>query len=65
MEKFKEGQTVKYNGRKTHIEVLHGDGTCNIKNPDWDYDEEKYCAANGLEYDINFWLTVNLSDLQI
>ena len=59
-----EGQSVKYEGKKTHIETLHGDGTCNIANPDWDYDEEATCVDDGDEYDIPYWITVKLSELE-
>ncbi|MFZ1496592.1 MAG: hypothetical protein WAS72_06010 [Saprospiraceae bacterium] len=63
MENFTIGQTVKYNGKETHIEVLHRDGTCNIANPDWNWDEEAECVANNLEYDVPYWITVKLSEL--
>lgn len=63
MEKFTEGQTVKYNGKETHIEVLNDGGTCNIANPDWDWDEEGECVANGIEYDVPYWITVKTSEL--
>ena len=63
MENFKEGQTVKYEGKETHIEVIHSDGTCNIANPNWDWDEEAQCVNAGLEYDVPYWITVKLSEL--
>jgi hypothetical protein len=62
---FYAGQTVKYNGKSTHIEALHGDGTCNIANPHWDWDDEVECVANNIPYDIPFWITVSLSDLSV
>lgn len=63
MQEFKKGQNVKYEGKETHIEVLHGDGTCNIANPYWDWDDEAMCVNNGIEYDVPFWITVKLSEL--
>lgn len=64
LDSFFEGQSVKYEGKETHIETLHGDGTCNIANPDWDYDEEATCVYDGDEYDIPYWITVKLSELE-
>ena len=67
MGKFKVGQTVKYMGKETHIETLHGDGTCNIANPFWDWDEEAEYASDGLDYDcyVRYWITVDLSELSV
>ncbi len=60
---FKEGDNVKYNDKETHLENIYEDGTCRIKNPDWDWDEEAECVANEIDYDVPFWITVNLVEL--
>ena len=65
MENFTLGQKVKYNGKETQIDVLHGDGTCNIVNPDWTWDDESECIANNVEYGISYWTTVKLSELSV
>jgi hypothetical protein len=62
--KFQEGQEVKYNGQVTHIDIIYDDKTCRIQNPDWDWDMEAECVANGVDYDVPFWITVKLSDLK-
>jgi hypothetical protein len=60
---FYEGQDVMYNGAKTHIECIYDADTCRIANPDWDWDMEAECVANGIDYDAPYWITVNISDL--
>ncbi len=65
MEIFKEGQTVKYEGKETHIENIYEDGTCRIANPDWDWDDEAQCVNDGIEYDVPYWITVKLSELSV
>jgi len=61
---MEEGQNVIYEGKHTHIEVIHGDGTCNIKNPYWNWDEEDCCVQSDVEYGMNYWITVKLSELK-
>jgi len=61
--KYEEGQTVEYAGKQTHIETIFEDGTCNIANPFWDWDEEGEYVRNDEEYDVPYWLTVKLSEL--
>ena len=63
MEKFKEGKEVKYNGKETYIEEIYKDGMCKIANPDWDYDEEGLCVSLDINYDIPYWINVNISEL--
>lgn len=58
-----EGQTVKYNGATTHIERIYDDGACRIANPDWDWDMEAECVANDIEYNVPYWIKVNISEL--
>jgi hypothetical protein len=60
---FKEGQNVSFNGKQTHIENIYDDETCRIANPDWDWDEEAACVANGIDYDVPYWITVKLSKI--
>jgi hypothetical protein len=60
---LREGQEVKYNGQITHIETIYDDETCRIKNPDWDWDTESECVAAGIDYDVPFWISVNIKDL--
>lgn len=60
---FHEGQTVKYNGATTHIELIYEVDTCRIANPEWDWDSEAECVANGVDYDVPYWITVNISEL--
>jgi hypothetical protein len=60
---FKSGQKVLYQGKESHIEILHDNGTCVIANPQWNWDEEAECVEIGIEYDIPYWITVNLSEL--
>jgi len=62
---FYPGQEVKYNGKTTHIDVIYGDQTCRIVNPDWDWDMEAECVAADLEYEVPFWITVNIQDLSL
>ena len=57
------GQSVLYNGKETYIDIIYDDGTCTIANPDWDYDDEGVFVREGLDYPIEFWLTVNQSEL--
>jgi hypothetical protein len=59
-----DGQEAKYEGKKTFIEKLNEDETCVIRNPDWDWDEEAECVNSEIDYDIPYWITVNISDLQ-
>jgi len=61
--KFIEGQEVKYKNKETHIETLNNDGTCVIANPFWDWDEEGLCVDEGIDYDIPYWITVKLTEL--
>lgn len=63
MENFKEGQKVKYDGKETHIEKIHEDGTCNIANSYWDWDDEAQYVNDGIEYDVPYWITIKLSEL--
>jgi hypothetical protein len=65
MENFKEGQEVIYNGMKTFIEIMHCDETCNIRNPYWNWDDEANCVNEGISYDVEYWITVALSDLKL
>lgn len=60
---MKAGDTVIYQGKETHIEVLFGDGTCNIANPFSNWDEEAVCVESGEEYEVPYWITVDLNDL--
>ena len=62
---FTVGQSVFYKNKQTHIEQIYKDGTCMIANPDWDWDEEGLCVDNDLEYDIPYWITVNISELKV
>ncbi|MDP2188549.1 MAG: hypothetical protein Q8J69_07690 [Sphingobacteriaceae bacterium] len=63
MNKFSEGQKVTYEGKETHIEQIYADGSCKIANPDWDWDEEAECVSEGVEYDVQYWINVNLAEL--
>lgn len=67
MGNFIEGQTVKYDGKETHIENIFEDGTCTIANPywDWDWDDEAQCVNDGVEYDTPYWIKVKLSELSV
>jgi hypothetical protein len=56
-----EGQDVLYRGKKTYIEVIHNNHTCNIANPYWNWDEE----ASDSDYDVPYWITVKLSELKL
>jgi hypothetical protein len=60
---MKEGQKVKYENKETHIETLNNDGTCIIMNPDWNWDEEGLCVNEGIDYDVDFWIKVNIKEL--
>ena len=60
---FEEGQKVKYENKETHIEILYLDGLCVIANPFWDWDEEGLCVSKGIEYDIPYWITVKITEL--
>lgn len=60
---FKSGQDVYYEGKKTFIEELYGDGTARIKNPGWNWDEEAASVEMEEEYEEVFWLTVNITEL--
>ena len=62
---FKNGMDVLFKGKPSHIEILHGDGTANIRNPEWDWDLEAECIAKGIEYDVPHWITVKLSKLSL
>jgi hypothetical protein len=60
---FKEGQKVKYKNKETHIATLNNDGSCVISNPFWDWDEEGLCVNEGVDYDIPYWINVNICEL--
>lgn len=58
---FKVGQKIKYKGKESHIEVIHNDGTCNIANPEWDWDMEAECVNLGIDYNVPYWINVKLN----
>lgn len=60
---YRVDEIVIYDDKKTTIQNFNGDGTCNIINPDYDYDLEKECHLNDIEYDIPYRLTVRISEL--
>lgn len=60
---FYEGQEVKYKGAATHIELFYEDGTCCIANPEWDWDMEAEHTAAGTDYDVPYWIKVNIAEL--
>lgn len=63
--KTKEGmpKIVLYNEKNTIILKYNEDATCIIINPDYDYDLEKECHINNIEYGIPYCITVSLLDL--
>lgn len=60
---FHEGQEVKYKGAATFIDIIYDDGTCRIANPDWDWDMEAEHVYADTEYDVPYWIKVNISEL--
>jgi hypothetical protein len=60
---FKEGQKVNYKNKETHIETLNDDGSCIIANPIWNWDEESLCVDEGFDYDVPYWINVNITEL--
>jgi hypothetical protein len=60
---FKTGQEVMFQGRQTHIEKVNDDSTFVIANPFWEWDDEDYCISIGEDYDMPYWITVDLSEL--
>lgn len=60
---YRINDIVLYNGKKSIIQNINEDGTCNIINPDYDYDLEKECHINNIEYGIQYCLNVSLLEL--
>ena len=60
---FTEGQKVIYEGSETHIETMHDNETCAIANPAWNWDEEAECVGAEIDYNIPYWITVKLTEL--
>lgn len=62
---FTVGQKVFTGDFETEILELHGDGTCTIKNPGWDWDEEGEAVTNGESYNEPYKIRVKISDLSL
>jgi hypothetical protein len=60
---MKAGEDVKYQNKETFIEFVNHDLTCIIMNPDWSWEEEGLCIENDIDYDIPYWITVNINKL--
>ena len=61
---FKEGDDVFYHGKKTQINYINEDGTCQIDNPYWSWDDEAAYVDADEDYDVPYTITVNLSELR-
>lgn len=64
---FKENEIVLYKGNETKIRAIYNDGTCQIKNPDYEWQDDCNVNAHG-EIEVNdwistYWITVNLNEL--
>jgi len=55
------GSYVLYDGKKTFVEAVNIDGTVNIKNPEWDWDDEVECLEYGITYDLPYWIKVPIN----
>tara|TARA_R110000851_G_scaffold309988_1_gene469606 strand:- start:419 stop:607 length:189 start_codon:yes stop_codon:yes gene_type:complete len=60
---MKIGDDVKYKNKQTFIEFINKDGTCVIMNTDWKWEEEGLCVDNDIDYDVPYWIKVNLKEL--
>lgn len=61
---FKQGEEILYKGKETFIEEIFSDGTAKIANPAWDWDEEGEYVEMDEEYDVPYWISVSLEDLE-
>lgn len=61
---FKEGDDVFYQDKKTQINYINEDGTCQIDNPYWSWEEEATYVDADEDYDVPYTITVNLSELR-
>lgn len=64
MTDFKNGQDVIFDGQETYIEKMYEDGTCLIRNPTWNWDDEAGFVSDGLDYEVLYWIRVDLSELK-
>lgn len=65
MNKYKYGDKVFYKGKPTHIEEIINDKKVIIANPFWDWDEESECVYLGIDYNIPFWIKVDVSEITL
>ncbi len=63
---YRVGQKIFYKKKETYIEDISKCGkNIVIANPFWDWDEEGLCSEIGVEYDLSYWIKININDNEI